>query len=63
MELKITKGKIEMDGKALDVLDWLVLDFVKVLGGLHLKYAIVSGYVPILFGRSLIKRTRSGDSC
>lgn len=52
MELKITKGKIEMAGKALDVLDWLVLDFVKVLDGLHLKYVVVSGYVPILFGRS-----------
>ncbi len=52
MELKITKGKIEMAGKALDVLDGLVLDFVKTLDELDLKYVIVSGYVPILFGRS-----------
>lgn len=52
MELKIAKGRMEMDGKALDVLDGLVLDFVKVLDELDLTYVIVSGYVPILFGRS-----------
>lgn len=52
MELKITKGKIEMAGKALDVLDRLVLDFVKILDKAKIRYVLVSGYVAILFGRS-----------
>lgn len=46
----ISKRAIKID-KVLNELDKLVLDFTKVLAQ-HTKYVIVSGYVPILFGRT-----------
>lgn len=51
MELKISKSEIEFE-KELSDLDKIVIDFVKVLDSCSVKYAIVSGYVAILFGRS-----------
>lgn len=46
----IDKKTIKLD-KELNDLDLFVLDFVKVLEK-HTKYAIVSGYTALLFGRS-----------
>jgi hypothetical protein len=43
-------GSISMD-KELNKLDKFVLDFISVLKK-HTEYAIISGYVSILFGRS-----------
>src|SRR3990170_5638172 len=51
MELSETKEGIEFK-KELNDLDKLVIDFVKVLDDSEVRYAIVSGYVAILFGRS-----------
>jgi hypothetical protein len=51
MELKfISKRKLKLARK-LSKLDEFVIDFVKHL---KVKYVIVSGYVPILFGRSRV---------
>jgi predicted nucleotidyltransferase len=38
--------------KALNELDKLVIDFVKILNESRINYVLVSGYVSILFGRS-----------
>ena len=46
----IEKDRIQLD-KILNDLDIYVLDFIKILEK-HISYAIVSGYVSILFGRA-----------
>lgn len=51
MEIKITKQKIEFK-KELNTLDKFVIDFTSILNKLNIKYAIVSGYVAVLFGRN-----------
>ncbi len=51
MELKISKNKIELD-KKLNELDCFVLEFTSLLNKSNIEYAIVSGYVSILFGRN-----------
>ncbi len=51
MELEISKDKIELE-KELNDLDKLAIDFTKILDKLGVKHVIVSGYVPILFGRN-----------
>lgn len=47
--MKIKDDSIELD-KELNELDTFVLDFIKAIKGC--EYAIVSGYVSILFGRA-----------
>lgn len=49
MEIRFGDKEIIFD-KELNLLDRFVLDFVKVLEK-HCKYVIISGYIPILFGR------------
>lgn len=51
MDIKYTKSGIEFE-KELNELDRFVLDFTKILNGLNVKYVIISGYIPILFGRN-----------
>jgi hypothetical protein len=51
MELRIINQKIEFE-KELNPLDKFVIDFTSLLNKLNLKYAIVSGYVAVLFGRN-----------
>lgn len=51
MEMKTTGGSIEFS-KVLSDLDKLVLKFIGILDKENLRYVIISGYVPILFGRS-----------
>ncbi|MBI2971630.1 MAG: hypothetical protein HYY37_04410 [Candidatus Aenigmarchaeota archaeon] len=51
MEFEFSEGKISFS-KELSDIDRFVLRFVEILNSLHIKYIIVSGYVPILFGRS-----------
>jgi hypothetical protein len=52
MEIKMSRGWIKLN-KELNDLDKLVIDFVKVLDRNRIKYMLVSGYVSILFGRSM----------
>ncbi len=51
MEIKFSKDRIEFE-KELNALDKFVIDFTSILNELNVKYVVVSGYVPILFGRS-----------
>ena len=51
MEMKFSGDRIEFN-KVLSDLDNLVLKFVDILEKEKIKYVIISGYVPILFGRS-----------
>lgn len=51
MEIVVSKRHIKLE-KELNELDRLVLDFTRVLSRGNLDYAVVSGYVSILFGRS-----------
>lgn len=51
MEYSFGKGSISIK-KEFSSLDKFVFEFVKTLDGLDLKYVIISGYIPILFGRS-----------
>jgi len=51
MDFKYTKDCIVIKDKTLSKLDEFVLDFIHILEK-HTKYVIVSGYVPILFGRN-----------
>lgn len=51
MELEYSKNRIKFE-RELSNLDKLVVRFVKILEKLDIKYAIISGYIAILFGRS-----------
>ncbi len=51
MELKYTKDIINFDNKVLTKLDKFVIDFIDILSK-HCNYVIISGYIPILFGRT-----------
>ncbi len=51
MEFEFTKNRIVFD-KDLNPLDEFVLDFVKILDTLNVRYVLISGYVAILFGRN-----------
>lgn len=51
MEFKYTKDFISIENKVLTKLDEFVLDFVSLLNK-YCSYVIVSGYIPILFGRT-----------
>ncbi len=52
-DIEVIVGKYRyVFNKELDDLDKFVLKFVEILNSLNIKYAIVSGYVAILFGRS-----------
>lgn len=51
MQFKFSKGRIALS-KELSELDRLVLRFVRILDRLEIGYAIISGYIAILFGRS-----------
>ena len=51
MELKYTKVTIHLDDKVIKKLDKFVFDFIDILSK-HCNYVIISGYVPILFGRT-----------
>ena len=51
MEFDYTKGKIEIENKILTDLDRFIFEFVQILEN-YSDYVIISGYVPILFGRT-----------
>ncbi|MBU0757331.1 MAG: hypothetical protein KKF44_04645 [Nanoarchaeota archaeon] len=51
MEILYTNKKIELE-KELNSLDEFVIGFTKILNDLKIKYAVISGYVSILFGRN-----------
>ena len=51
MEIEFSDGKISFK-RVLSGLDEFVIDFCKILSEEKIKYAIVSGYIPIVFGRS-----------
>lgn len=51
MELKYSKDSLEIK-RVLSDLDNFLLNFVKILNLLKIRYVIISGYVAILFGRS-----------
>lgn len=49
--MEFTEEGVVLD-KPLNELDRLVLDVVEILENLHIRYAVVSGYVAVLFGRA-----------
>lgn len=51
MDFDYSKDCIKIDDKVLSKLDKFVLEFIKILQK-HMKYVVISGYVPILFGRT-----------
>ena len=51
MEFKYTRDIISIENKVLTKLDEFVLDFLDVLDK-YCSYVIISGYLPILFGRA-----------
>lgn len=51
MKIEFTQDKISIEDKVISALDRFVLDFIRLLEK-YTDYVIVSGYVPILFGRS-----------
>jgi predicted nucleotidyltransferase len=51
MEFEFSEKRIKFSRELSD-LDTFVLDFVKILDSVKIKYIIISGYVAILFGRS-----------
>ncbi|MDE1767017.1 MAG: hypothetical protein KGI27_12220 [Thaumarchaeota archaeon] len=51
MKFEISARQIRLD-KELNDLDYIVIDFTKTLNTKRVDYALVSGYVSILFGRS-----------
>ena len=51
VKLDIKEGRIRLN-KVLNALDEFVIGFVSVLDRNRIEYVLVSGYVPILFGRS-----------
>lgn len=51
MDVNITRNSMRLD-KELNELDLLAVDFAKVLEKNRISYALVSGYVAILFGRN-----------
>jgi hypothetical protein len=52
MELRYSKGRVEVEGKTITALDKFVIGFARLLEEHNIKYVIVSGYVAILFGRA-----------
>ena len=53
MELEISNNEIDLN-KVLSVYDTFVIDFLKLLKQLDIKYVIISGYVILLFGRQRV---------
>jgi len=51
LKIEYTQGAISIENKIISNLDRFVLDFIRILEK-YTDYVIVSGYVPILFGRS-----------
>jgi len=51
MELKYTKNILSIDNKVLTELDKFVINFTNILNK-YCNYVIISGYIPILFGRT-----------
>ena len=51
MKIEYVRGKISIEDKVISALDRFVLGFINLLEK-YTDYVIVSGYVPILFGRS-----------
>jgi hypothetical protein len=51
MEIEYTHKNIIFE-KELNNLDNFVIDFCKILDKLKISYVIISGYIPILFGRN-----------
>lgn len=51
MEFKYTKNSISIDNKVLSKLDEFILDFLGLLDK-YCNYVVISGYLPILFGRT-----------
>ncbi len=51
MEIEFGERKIKFE-KVLNYLDKLAIDFCKILATAKIKYAIISGYEAILFGRN-----------
>jgi len=51
MEFTYTSDSISIENKVLTRLDKFVIDFIKILNK-YCKYVIISGYIPIFFGRT-----------
>jgi hypothetical protein len=51
VEIVYSRGKVELRGKTLNVLDKFVQPFSRILEK-YVDYVIVGGYVAMLFGRS-----------
>jgi len=51
MKFKYTKNSISIDNKVLSKLDEFVIDFLGLLDK-YCNYVVISGYLPILFGRT-----------
>jgi hypothetical protein len=51
MELTMKNQRIELDQKIMTSLDTFVFSFLSHLGK-NVEYVIISGYIPILFGRT-----------
>ncbi|MBL7169620.1 MAG: hypothetical protein ISS48_01205 [Candidatus Aenigmarchaeota archaeon] len=49
MEIEISENTIKLE-KETNIIDQFVIDICKILGK-HFNYVIVSGYLPILFGK------------
>ncbi len=55
MDLEYDENRILIKDKVLTSLDKFVLDFMGLLEE-HVDYVVVSGYVIILFGRTVVQR-------
>lgn len=53
MEFEFLEGKIKFS-KELSDIDRFVIDLVKILDRIDIKYSVISGYLAILFGRPRI---------
>ena len=53
MEIEYKNKEIKLD-RVISVIDEFVLDFLRILHELNIKYVIISGYVVLLFGRQRI---------
>ena len=51
MEINFSSNQIEINQKVITDLDLFVLEFISILKK-HVKYVIISGYLPIFFGRT-----------
>ena len=51
MEIEVKANEIILN-KEINDLDKFVIEFIEVLNNLKIKYVLIAGYIPILFGRA-----------